>query len=157
LRPGQLIDFSPPPRIYGYLLDGEYARTGRKWSSKGYHETFDLSRSGPRAYHFHTGILGVNRAIHDEAEELLYKRNVFVVLSYQYSGLGNDIGGLIWLPIVSNKHAARMQKHSVRIHITSGTGKHRSPDSCIATSIQSAIFLARDLGAFCLIMTAAGS
>ena len=122
-----------------------------------YQGNLENNRSGPRAYHFHTNILGVNRAIHKEAEELLYKRNIFVVLSYEYPEIGSAAGGLFWLPIVSHKHAPRMKSHSVRIHVSPGTAGHRNPDPKGSVPMQSAIFLARDLDAFCLIMTTAGS
>lgn len=153
----RLTDISLRSRIYGYLLDGEYTRIKRTWSRKEYEDNFDNDRTGPRAYHFHTNILGVNRVIHDEAEELLYKRNMFIVLSYEWFGLGNENGGLLWLPIVSNKYAARMKSHSVRIHVPPGTAAYRDPELKGNASIQSAIILARDLDVFCLIMTTAGS
>lgn len=143
------------------MLEGDFVRTKRTWNLKQHKENFLVSRSGPRAYQFHTSILGVNRAVKSEAEELLYKRNVFVVLSYQYHGLGIEIGGLAWLPIVSNKHVRKfsdMQKHSLRIHVAPGiSGAQRLDPSATTTSTQSAIILAQDLDAFCLIMTSAGS
>jgi hypothetical protein len=129
----------------------------RTWSRKEYEDNFDRDRSGPRAYRFETSILGVNHAIHDEAEELLYKRNIFIVLSYEYFGLGNEIGGLVWLPIVSNKHAPRMKMHAVRFHVSPGTSGYQDPILSGNSSMQSAIFLARDLEVFCLIMATAGS
>lgn len=58
--------------IYSYLLDAKHTRIKR-------------AHIGDRAYKFHTNILGVNRQIHDEAEEYLYKHNVFVVISHQFS------------------------------------------------------------------------
>ena len=58
--------------IYSYLLEAKHTRTKR-------------ANIGDRAYQFHTNILGVNRQIHDEAEEYLYKQNVFVVISHQFS------------------------------------------------------------------------
>jgi hypothetical protein len=154
---GHLTDNSPPFRIYSYLLDGEFVHTKRTWSRKEFEDNFDNDRTGPQAYHFHTNILGVNRAIHDEAEELLYKRNIFVVLSYKYFGLGNENAGLFWLPVVSNRHAPRMKSHSVRIHVSPGTAGVRDPMISGNASLQSAIFLARDLEVFCLIMTTAGT
>ena len=141
--------------IYSYLLDGQHVRIKRMWSRKEYEDNFDDDRCGPRAYKFHTNILGVNRAINQEAEELLYKRNTFIVLSYEYFGLGNENGGLFWLPIVSNRHAPRMKLHSVRIHVTPRTVGYRDPFLSGNGSMHSAIFLARDLEVFCLIMTTA--
>ena len=157
MDPGQLTNDCSHSSIYSHLLDGQHVRIKRTWDRKEYEENFDDDRCGPRAYKFHTNILGVNRAINQEAEELLYKRNTFIVLSYQYFGLGNENGGLFWLPIVSNKHAPRMKLHSVRIHVTPGTVGYRDPILSGNGSMHSAIFLARDLETFCLIMTTAGS
>lgn len=142
-------------RIYGYLLDSEYVRRNRTWSQKDAEENFSHDRTGPRAYHFHTSILGVNHAIREEAEEFLYKSNTFVVLSYQRPKLSTVNGGLIWLPIVSNTLVSRMQKHSVRIHV-SDTNRSQPAMRNGKEPIKSAIFLARDLETFCLIMTFAG-
>jgi hypothetical protein len=49
------------------------------------HTRIKRAHIGDRAYKFYTNILGVNRQIHDEAEEYLYKHNVFVVISHQSS------------------------------------------------------------------------
>jgi len=127
------------------------------WSRTEHEDNFNDNRTGPQAYHFHTNILGVNRAIHDEAEELLYKRNMFVVFSYEWFGLGHENGGLLWLPIVSNKYVPRMKSHAVRIHVSPGTAGHRDPMVRGNASMQAVIFLVRDLDAFCLVMTTAGS
>lgn len=82
---------------------------------------------------------------------------MFVVLNYEYFGLGNENGGLFWLPIVSNHHASRMKRHSVSIRVSPGTAGVKDPMISGNGSLQSAIFLARDLDVFCLIMTTAGS
>jgi hypothetical protein len=58
--------------IYSYLLDAKHTKVKR-------------ARVRDRAYKFHTNILGVNRQIHDEAEEYLYKHNTFVVVSHHFS------------------------------------------------------------------------
>jgi len=117
----------------------------------------DEDRSGSQAYQFHTNILGVNHTIRKEAEELLYKRNIFVVLSYEYFRLGIEHGGLFWLPIVSKNHGPKMKKHSVRIRVSPGSAGHRGAGFKGNTSMQSVIFLARDLDVFCLIMATAGA
>jgi len=61
------------------------------------------------------------------------------------------------LPIVSNQHAPRMKKHSIRIHVSPGTCGYQDLALSGNSSMHSAIFLARDLEVFCLIMTTAGS
>jgi hypothetical protein len=94
------------------------------WNRKENEDNQKNTRTGPRAYNFHTNILAVNHAIHDEAEELMYKRNTFIVVSYKWSNLGENIGGLLWLPIVSNQHAGRMRLHSLRIHVSGVGGPH---------------------------------
>jgi len=82
---------SPLPRelrdhIYSYLLDAKHTRIKR-------------ARIGDRAYKFHTSILGVNREVHDEAEEYLYKHNVFVVISHQFSdaAIRASASGALWV------------------------------------------------------------
>ena len=70
------------------------------------------------AYKFHTAILAVNRTIGSEAKELMYKRNIFVVLSCQWPSPGKIFGGLLWLRLVSQNFADRMQLHSLHIHLT---------------------------------------
>jgi hypothetical protein len=100
--------------------------------------------TGRVAYKFHNAILAVNKAIHKEAEELMYKRNIFVVLSYRWpsQSLCGAFGGMVWVPIVSMKHTGRMQFHSLRIHHAFGpTYAHKTP-------IKSCIMLAVDLDAF---------
>jgi hypothetical protein len=99
--------------------------------------------SGLRTYRFCTEILAVNRAIHDEAEELMYKRNIFVVISYQSSSpLTQAFGGLVWVPMVSKKLVNRMRLHSLRIHLAIDDA------GLPASSIQSCIILADGLEAF---------
>jgi hypothetical protein len=68
-------------KIYGYLLDSKYTRIKRTYDAAQYKTTRDSSLTGPRAYQFHTNILAVNQEIHNESKELLYKRNMFVVIS----------------------------------------------------------------------------
>jgi hypothetical protein len=70
-------------KIYGYLLDGDYTRLERPVNVSENETTADLYSQVKKdnAYHFHTNVMALNHAIHDEAEELLYKRNVFVVVS----------------------------------------------------------------------------
>jgi hypothetical protein len=82
-------------KIYSYLLEGKNVRTMRHYNKEEYASNFNNARAGSRAYHFHTNILAVNRAVHDEAEELLYKRNIFVVLSYKWFKFGYDTLGLM--------------------------------------------------------------
>jgi hypothetical protein len=143
----------PVPRelrdqIYGYLLDSSYTRTQRKYDQF----THDHNYTGPKAYHFHTNILAVNRAIREEAEELLYKSNTFAVVSYQWPSLGKERGGLFWAPMVSNKHVARMKYHSLRVHVSPGaTGQNRTNAS---VPIESYIILASDMNAFAATMHA---
>ena len=97
---------------------------------------------GLQAYRFSTNILGVNRTIHDEAEEMMYKRNIFVVLSYPSSSLEKVFGGLTWVPMVSKKHAGRMQLHSLQVHFDPDT------TSSAKFPVESCIILAQDLQAF---------
>jgi hypothetical protein len=156
--PAKLSNF-PLPRelrdnIYSYLLDGDYTRLKRTVDKiKGKIKTeFDRIVRGENAYHFHTNILAVNRAIHEEAEELLYKRNIFIVLSYQWPGVLDMTGGWFWLMTVSKKHVAKMTRHSLRIHTTPGANHlaELSRKTGQKAPVESCIILARDLEAFCL-------
>lgn len=143
----------PVPRelrdqIYSYLLDSSYTRIQRKHDQA----THDYNKTGPRAHHFHTNILAVNHAIHEEAEELLYKSSTFVVISYQWPTLGRERGGLFWAPIVSNKHVARMKHHSLRIHVSPGTTELDQTN--VSVPVESYIILASDMNAFAATMHA---
>lgn len=139
-------------KIYGYLLDSKYTRVKRTLNSDS--NTAEPAHDGVVAYKFHTNILAVNRAIHSEAEELLYKRNIFIVVSHRWSDLNQPMGGLAWIPMVSKKHVAGMKKHSARIH--------SSPDSrALATAarltgtkapLKAYILLADDIENFCVAM-----
>jgi hypothetical protein len=109
-------------RIYGYLLDNKYTRSPRSIDHHG--SNIEQFHSGTIAYKFHTNVLAVNRAIRSEAEELMYKRNVFVVVSYQWHESVNSSfkGGLAWVPMVSKNLVSRMRRHSARIHISQSSG-----------------------------------
>lgn len=145
----------PPPRpnfpllrelrdqIYGYILDNQYTRVKRPFYPDPDHATGE----GRTAYHFHTNILAVNHAIHDEAEKLLYERNVFVVASYQRSELSDTMNRMLQFPAVAIKHVARMRHHSLRIHF-------KSPELRTQQSkkIDSALFLANHMELFCRLL-----
>jgi hypothetical protein len=138
-------------KIYGYLLDSEYTRIRRTYDNEEHKSAIRDNRTGPRAYHFHTNVLAVNHTIHKEAEELMYKRNIFIVISYQWQALNKSRGGLFWVPVVSNTHAARMQHHSIRVHVSPGTYVTRAARALSGTAVpvRSYILLARDIDAFC--------
>lgn len=154
--PPKLPNFPLPrelrDKIYGYLLDGDYTRVKRNLNRSETQTEFERLIGDEMAYHFHTNILAVNRTIHEEAEELLYKRNVFVVISYQWPRMLDMTGGWFWLLTVSKKHVARMTRHSLRIHASPGTNDlaafaHETGQN---SPIESRIILAKDLEAACL-------
>ena len=123
---GSPLTIFPLPRelrdkIYGYLLDGDYARLERPATRPDTPEEFQRYVETDNAYHFHTNIMAVNRTIHEETEELLYKRNAFIVISFQWPSLNTLRGGMFSVPVVSSKFVNRMQLHSTRIHISPGT------------------------------------
>lgn len=123
---GSPLTIFPLPRelrdkIYGYLLDGDYTLIKRTFKEEDRKSAARLNHTGPRAYHFHTNIMAVNRTIHEETEELLYKRNAFIVTSFQWPSLNTLRGGMFSVPVVSSKFVNRMQLHSTRIHISPGT------------------------------------
>lgn len=144
----------PPPRpnfplprelrdqIYGYLLDNKYTRVKRTYDPDSDQAN---SENGLTAYHFHTNILGVNHAIHDEAEKLLYERNVFVVASYTCPQFSSVIRSLKYVRMVSMKHVARMKHHSLRIHFK---GNNVSTDQ----GIDSVLLVANQMTSFCRVL-----
>lgn len=155
---------SPLPRelrdkIYGYLLDGDYTRLERPATRSNTAEEFQGYVKTDNAYHFHTNVLAVNRTIHKETEELLYKRNIFVVVSYQWPDMLYPTEGSFWLFTVSKKHTARMTRHSLRIHASPGANVLAQSASATNRSapFESCIILARDLEAFCFPMLVAAS
>jgi hypothetical protein len=151
--PPKLLNFPLPrelrDKIYGYLLDGDYTRLERQTHAE-YCEDFQKDN----AYHFYTNILGVNRIIRQEAEELLYKRNVFVVVSYQWPGIFHRTVSLFWMPMVSRKYAAKMKCHSLRIHVSPGaiTLHKLTQGARKEAPLESFIILAKDLQAFCFLL-----
>ena len=161
--PAKLPNFPLPrelrDKIYGYLLDGDYTRVRRVYKEEEYMSANRLNQPGPRAYHFHTSILAVNHAIHEESEELLYKRNEFVVVSYQWPSLNKSRGGLYLVPVISHTHAGRMKHHSIRLHISPGATLLKATKALSGAEIpvQSYIMLARDMNAFCYTVSLSAS
>jgi hypothetical protein len=134
--------------IYQYLLHSDYTRVERKWvKSIGIFE-----RQG---YKFHTNILGVNRAIHDEAREYLYKNNFFVVASADWFSANGDSFFSVnsYTPVVTESKAARMKNHSLRLHVAKGNGEtvlRQTQDSSkkdVKMPTQSIVLLLKDLDA----------
>ena len=162
-EPPRLPNFPLPrelrDKIYGYLLDGDYTRLERPATRSNTAEEFQDSVKTDNAYNFHTNVLAVNRTIHKETEELLYKRNIFVVVSYQWPDMLYPTEGSFWLLTVSKKHTARMTRHSLRIHASPGANVLAQSASATNRSapIESCIILARDLEAFCFPMLVAAS
>lgn len=137
-------------QIYGYLLDSDHTRVKRTYEKKEHKSATRNNRTGPRAYHFHTNLLAVNRVIHDETEKLLYKRNMFVVISYQLPSLNKTGAGLFTVPVVSRTQVGSMQYHSLRIHISAGKNRlklNKALDG-VKFPAQSYILLIRDIDAF---------
>jgi hypothetical protein len=158
--------------IYSYLLDSVYTRVTRLRDAKSVDD-----RAG-QGYQFHTSILGVNHAIHDEgqcintllfgfrrillilrkAEDYLHKNNVFVVASFEWPDFDAVENGRptysqqLISPIVTDKHAARMKQHTLRLHIT----KNMDPLTARAPTgrpnkipLHSILLVANDFRAFC--------
>jgi hypothetical protein len=70
-----------------------------------------------RAYKYHTNILSVNREIHDEAEEYLYKNNVFIVVTHQFTE-AHRTAIPPWVPSVTEPCQTNMMHHSVEIYFS---------------------------------------
>lgn len=98
----QLPNFPLPQelrdQIYGYLLSSQNVRDGN-------------------TYHFHTNILAVNRAIYEEAESFLYKHNVFVIMSYQWTSLERKaVDGIPFITHAKTK-VGKLKHYSLRAHL----------------------------------------
>ena len=140
-------------QIYQYLLHSDYTRVERKWKSTLADKSNGIfERQG---YYFHTNILGVNRAIHDEAREYLYKNNIFVVASADWFHADGDSFFTVntYTPVVTETKAARMKHHSLRLHVAKGNGElvlrqNRDPSKdSIKIPTQSIVLLLKDLDA----------
>lgn len=121
--------------IYSYLLDAKHTRIKR-------------ARIGDRAYKFHTGILGVNREIHDEAEEYLYKHNVFVVISHQFMD-PVITGSASFAPWAAQLDGVDFVHRSLGLYLSEAPHGD-SQQSGIAGS--NWLFLAQDLDSYCQIV-----
>jgi hypothetical protein len=139
--------------IYGYLLNSKYTRVARerKMASDGGKGPFNR-----QAYRFHTNILAVNKTVHEEAEDYLYKNNYFVVASAEWHETGFWPGEWLftrnmWTPTITEKRAAKMRHHSVRLHFTKGqTAKSNYLKACgVKSPVRSCLILAKDLEALC--------
>ncbi|KAK8211331.1 hypothetical protein M8818_003298 [Zalaria obscura] len=76
-------------RIYRYLLDAEYVKVTSDVRRQ-YHEFRNFGTAGTdstaHGYRFHTSILGVNRAVYNEAMAVLYRTNTFILVSNNCPG-----------------------------------------------------------------------
>ena len=136
-------------QIYGYLLSHEYTKMPpyhtRPAAARGRQsEANKRDISAAHTYGFHVNVLAVNKQISKEASKELYNRNNFVVVSFEWEGLG-DLLNKFDVPIVTdNQNAvarfAKSKMHALRLHI-----KHpRRPGP-----VQSLLMLHSDLGVFC--------
>jgi hypothetical protein len=156
---GASLSNFPIPRelrdmIYTYLLDGDYTRVPRRYDPISEQQNLEHNQPGPKAYQFHTNILAVNHEIHDEAEELLYKTNTFVVVSYRWPSFGKVRGGLLWVPTVSKQHVYRMKLHSLHIHVNPGPVALQAAvrRTNASVPVESYVILAGNIKAFCATM-----
>lgn len=106
--------------IYRHLLLGVRTRYQPQNAPGQYTSPVNSYTSAAHLYHFHTNILAVNKQIHDEASNILYKENTFVVLSskspsFEYFRNITDV------PIVSVRFAGRMKHHAMRLHFAWAT------------------------------------
>lgn len=150
----RLPNFSLPrelrDHIYGYLLHNDYTRITRKRKTASDDNKGSFSS---QAYKFHTNILAVNNVIHDETEEYLYKNNVFVVASAEWHESGFWPGESVfntnaWTPMITDKRAAKMRHHSLRLHFGKGeTAKYSYLEACMGRKepMRSCLILAKDL------------
>lgn len=136
-------------QIYGCLLSHEYIRMPpyhtRPAAARGRQsEANKRDMSAAHTYRFHVNILAVNKQIGKEASEEVYDRNNFVVVSWEWEGLG-DLLNKFDVPIVTdNQNAvarfAKSNMHALRLHL-----KHPRRRA----SIQSLLMLHSDLAVLC--------
>lgn len=88
-------------QIYGHLLDAKHIR-------------FERARAGGRGYKYHAQILGVNRQVHDEVEEYLYKHSCFVVVCHRLAYGSHDLLPP-WIPLVAELGQKPMKYRSLEV------------------------------------------
>jgi hypothetical protein len=125
------------PKIYGHLLDGKRNQVKRAHSHSHADRVF---------YKFHTSILAVNRKIHNEAEEYLYKHNEFVVVNHDPTQ-SPDTFMPPWTPLVAELGAGPMRHHSLEITFLL---HHRATHS--KTAAEAWLLLAQDVDIYCLVI-----
>jgi hypothetical protein len=153
----QLLPPEVRDMIYEQLLDARYTRLKRR------------TLHDP-AYKFHTNILRTSRAIHAEAEQLLYERNTFVTASHVLDM--DDVDKLImerlrlWVPIVTweytiskstTLHEAGPMKHSsLQIdfaHSADGLSASSVPTDRTTLRARTCVFLIADLESYCSVLS----
>lgn len=136
-------------QIYGYLLDSAYTRVKRPEDGLDEHNKYYTLQS----YKFETAILAVNREIHGEAEEYLYKNNIFIVASLAWPGFATgEFGGMLWVPLVNAKNVAKMKHYTLRLHFTpSRDVRNPMPDNRAGDKahMETFLLLEKDFHAFC--------
>lgn len=133
-------------QVYGYLLNTAYTRVTRHQDGLCH---FQDCHTCP-AYKFHTKILLVCRTIHDEAEEYLYANGDFILARFEWPrSAPKPLGELMWVPLVTAKHADSMRHHSVQLDFQKNLQER---DQAEDTSKESFLLLLDDLGALCNVM-----
>lgn len=139
--------------IYSHLLDSRQLSYTPDFTAQDC-ELVDSYNTAHR-YKFHTSILAVNHTIHEEASELLYKRNIFVVISYKVP-LFNAMLEMSDVPIVSMTGIARFKHHSLRLHIkwrcppwTEEISSDWKPQNKATVPLASCLMLAPDVPRLC--------
>ena len=137
-------------QIYGYLLNSTYTRVVR--SGRDNDENYEEYHTF-QAYKFETAILAVNRQIHNEAEEYLYKNNVFIVASLEWPRFATGLfSGMLWVPIVNTKNVSKMKHHTMRLHFTPNQAVRPSAPGYRAgdkVPVETFLLLEKDFRAFC--------
>jgi hypothetical protein len=120
--------------IYSYLLDAEHTRVKR-------------ARVGDRAYNYHTNILGVNRQIHDEAEEYLYKNNIFIVIGYHSLDSQSTVLAP-HAPFVARLRGVEFMYHTVDVQYSAVLQNDSEHSESPRLNL---LFLSKDLDSYCRI------
>ena len=115
------LSFMGPPEIkemiLGYLLDADAVAYVPEYGAPSHSVTYTECGGTVPTYHFHTNILGVRKAVRDEAIAHFYKHNTFVLVNIV------DCPGLLQLlhlqdvRIVAEYHTASFSHHAFTIQI----------------------------------------
>lgn len=94
-------------KTFGYVLQGDPVRQ----------QADATSLNQGHVYDFHTNILAVSKDINEEATQILYNDNTFVLVSYQCPGFQAELD-LGYVPTVARSRLAHFDRHCLYLRFT---------------------------------------